>query len=177
MLSCPILAVLNDILKVCFHVLFWWFTFQNSPKICTKFCLQDLSKISCPVPIRGHLSRDFGPHLTLLIKYSDRVIPLQSIGNLAEYALYSGETSWYEASDDTRSKYNCVLSICHFWWRAWTKVFLLNNSHSQEFSLLCAVWPEWAIFWTLGHFLKPLAAINLPKALTFLGSFVKVSNS
>ena len=29
------------------------------------------------------------------------------------------------------------------------------------------VWPDWAIFWTLGHFLKPVAAINLPKSPTF----------
>ena len=30
------------------------------------------------------------------------------------------------------------------------------------------VWPDWAIYWTLGNFLKPLATINLPK---FLGNF------
>ena len=39
-----------------------------------------------------------------------------------------------------------------------------------------AVWtlsvrPDLAIFWTLGNFLKPLAAINLPKSPTFLGKF------
>jgi len=28
-----------------------------------------------------------------------------------------------------------------------------------------------AIFWTLGNFLKHLAAINLPKSPTFLGNF------
>ena len=36
-----------------------------------------------------------------------------------------------------------------------------------------AVWPDLAIFWTLGNFLKPLAAINLPKSPTFLGKFCK----
>ena len=36
------------------------------------------------------------------------------------------------------------------------------------------VWPDWAIFWTLGNFLKPLATINLPKSPTFLGKFWKV---
>ena len=35
------------------------------------------------------------------------------------------------------------------------------------------VWPEWAIYWTLGNFSKPLATINLPKHLTFLGNFCK----
>ena len=33
--------------------------------------------------------------------------------------------------------------------------------------------PDWAIYWTLGNFLKPLASINLPKSLTFLGNFCK----
>ena len=36
-----------------------------------------------------------------------------------------------------------------------------------------AVWPDWAIYWTLGNFLKPLAKINLPKSPTFLGNFCK----
>ena len=30
-----------------------------------------------------------------------------------------------------------------------------------------------AIYWTLGNFLKPLAAINLPRSPTFLGNFCK----
>ena len=38
---------------------------------------------------------------------------------------------------------------------------------------LCPVWPDWAIYWTLGNFLKPLATINLSKSLTFLGNFCK----
>ena len=33
------------------------------------------------------------------------------------------------------------------------------------------MWPDWAIYWTLGSFLKPLATINLPKSLTLLGNF------
>ena len=35
------------------------------------------------------------------------------------------------------------------------------------------MWPDWAIYWTLGNFLKPLAAINLPKSPTFLVNFCK----
>ena len=35
------------------------------------------------------------------------------------------------------------------------------------------MWPGWAIFFTLGSFLKPVATINLPKFLTFLGNFCK----
>ena len=37
-----------------------------------------------------------------------------------------------------------------------------------------SVWPDCAIYWTLGKFLKHLATINLPKSLTFLGNFCKV---
>ena len=35
------------------------------------------------------------------------------------------------------------------------------------------VWPDWAIYWTLGKCLKPLATINLPKSPTFFGNFCK----
>ena len=45
---------------------------------------------------------------------------------------------------------------------------------------LLSVWPDWAIYWTLGSFLKPLATNNLPKSLTFFGNFfvkfVKIFN-
>ena len=41
------------------------------------------------------------------------------------------------------------------------------------FAALRSVWPDWAIFCTLGYFLKPLASINLPKSPTFLGIFCK----
>ena len=36
-----------------------------------------------------------------------------------------------------------------------------------------SVWPDWAIYWTLGNFLKPLVTINLPTSLTFLSNFCK----
>ena len=35
------------------------------------------------------------------------------------------------------------------------------------------VWPDLAIFCTLGNFLKPLATINLPKSLTILSNICK----
>ena len=41
-------------------------------------------------------------------------------------------------------------------------------------SALLSVWPDWAIYWTLDNFLKPLATINLrPNHPTFLGNFCK----
>ena len=51
-----------------------------------------------------------------------------------------------------------------------TVLFLLPFPSVSE-----PVWPDWAIFCTLGNFLKPLATINLPKSLTFLGNFYKVA--
>ena len=50
------------------------------------------------------------------------------------------------------------------------------NAYASSTSCLIqlqAVWPDWAIYWTLGYFLKPLATINLPKSPTFLGNFCK----
>ena len=37
--------------------------------------------------------------------------------------------------------------------------------------LLHTMWPDWAIYWTLGNFLKPLVTIILPKSTIFLGNF------
>ena len=52
---------------------------------------------------------------------------------------------------------------------------LLNQLpfHMVPFCYLHSVWPDWAIFCTLGNFFKPLATIILPKSLTFLGNFCK----
>ena len=35
------------------------------------------------------------------------------------------------------------------------------------------VWPDWAIFYILGNFLKPLATTILLKSLTFLDNYCK----
>ena len=37
----------------------------------------------------------------------------------------------------------------------------------------CSVWPDWAIYWTLGNFSKPVATMNLPKSPTFFSNFCK----
>ena len=44
-------------------------------------------------------------------------------------------------------------------------------------TLLQPVWPDRAIYWTLGYFLKPMATIDLPKSPPFLSNFLKVSKS
>ena len=47
------------------------------------------------------------------------------------------------------------------------------TSDEDALDQLWTVWPDWAIFCTLSNFLKPLATMNLPKSLTFLGNFCK----
>ena len=47
------------------------------------------------------------------------------------------------------------------------------GASSAAASLSGTVWPEWAIYCTLGNFLKPVARIILPKFPTFLGNFWK----
>ena len=64
--------------------------------------------------------------------------------------------------------------------RSVVKLFILflqdeGRNVLATFYPLPTVWPDWAIYWTYGKFLKPLATINLPKSPTFLGIFVKVS--
>ena len=49
--------------------------------------------------------------------------------------------------------------------------FFISPLHTSSAST--SVWPGWAIYWTLGNFLKPLATIILPKPPTFLGKFCK----
>ena len=51
--------------------------------------------------------------------------------------------------------------------KLWEEEFFWSavNAHS--------VGPDWAIYWTLGNFSKPLATIYLPKSPTFLGNFCK----
>ena len=62
-------------------------------------------------------------------------------------------------------------SICltFYWFR---RLFMMLWQAQSMFSVLIPrlphpVWPDWAIYWTLGNFLKPLATINLPKFPTF----------
>ena len=52
----------------------------------------------------------------------------------------------------------------------------ISNFYGTSYTELCilwTVWPDWVIYWTLGKFLKPLAAINFHKSLKFLCNFCK----
>ena len=64
-----------------------------------------------------------------------------------------------------------LLEIASQW--KWTRAI-----KDKAFCPSLPVWRDWAIYWTLGNFLKPLATINLPKSPTFLGNFfIKVSKA
>ena len=52
-----------------------------------------------------------------------------------------------------------------------THLYLLPQCVCQS------VWPDWAIYCTLGNFSKPMATIILSKLPTFLGNFLKQSKS
>ena len=62
----------------------------------------------------------------------------------------------------------------HSVWRAQTLSLWMNaRQRDRSLSLLPPVWLDWAIYWNLGNFLKPLETINLPKSPTFCGNFCK----
>ena len=65
-----------------------------------------------------------------------------------------------------------VFKKLHLFDISW-RLFLVINTQACCLDLrgLTRVWPDWAIYWTLGDFLKTLATINLPKSL--LGNFCK----
>ena len=62
------------------------------------------------------------------------------------------------------------------YWKDQIKLYLKIHYESLRFCEFLSVWPDWAIYWTLGNFIKPLAAINLPKSNTFLGNYWKGVN-
>ena len=71
-----------------------------------------------------------------------------------------------------------ISNICNFSWNgpiAFLQHFAtsLNEPLEWKAGYSGTVWPDWAIFWTLGNFLKPLATINLPQSSPFLGNFCK----
>ena len=59
----------------------------------------------------------------------------------------------------------------HFWKKKHTLKFICQKT--WIYAYLEALWPDWAIYLTLGNFLKPLTTIYLPKSRTFLGNFCK----
>ena len=66
----------------------------------------------------------------------------------------------------------CFKKLDHFYTTLLATDKQIKRSNKDIFDWW-AVWPDWAIYWTLGNFLKPLATINLPKSPTFSGNFCK----
>ena len=56
----------------------------------------------------------------------------------------------------------------------WSDPWLLEaeNTNLRWSITVQPVWPGWAIYWTLGNFLKPLATNNLPKSPHILRQFL-----
>ena len=52
------------------------------------------------------------------------------------------------------------------------KTKMSSANCKQKCSHLPSVWPDWAINWTLGKFLKPLATIILPKSTHIVRQFL-----
>ena len=57
------------------------------------------------------------------------------------------------------------------------KLFYIRRPQERIWFCSLPAWPDWVIYWTLGNFLKPLAAIILPKLSTFLGNVSKANLS
>ena len=51
-------------------------------------------------------------------------------------------------------------------------MFLKTWVYKRQDCCLQPVWPDWAIYWTLGNFSKPLGTINLPKITYILRQFL-----
>ena len=63
--------------------------------------------------------------------------------------------------------------IKHSDWMLQVMWLVLANQTALLQSRAVPVWPDSAIFWTLGNFLKPLAKINLAQSSPFLGNYCK----
>ena len=79
----------------------------------------------------------------------------------------------YSLSDLVRHPFAFVRDVSRF---SKNKIYArrlgsINFKLFHHYHLHEPVWPDWAIYWTLGNFLKPLATIILPKSPTFLGIF------
>ena len=76
--------------------------------------------------------------------------------NIIEFSIWNGhKTSDFRGSI---SPFFCFHLLVH--WSMCSEILWLK-------SLYLPVWPDLAIYWTLGNFSKPLAKINWPKSLTF----------
>ena len=95
-------------------------------------------------------------HLSQAKKYFAESTPLLAIDICTLFTVF-----WLFLRAHLRGKKALGKVTKYFTGRRW------KRSSRQE-----AVWPDWAIYWTLANFLKPLAKKYLSKPLTFLGIFL-----
>ena len=65
-----------------------------------------------------------------------------------------------------------IIKLQLFLLRDTTEAMTIGRRNYLYLFVLLAVWPDWAMYWTLGNFLKPLATINLPKISHILRQFL-----
>ena len=69
--------------------------------------------------------------------------------------------------------YFIIWLLCYrLWEKLWTNNAIGGYINQGETWTFWSVWPDVAIFWTLGNFLKPLATIYLPKSPNILRQFL-----
>ena len=79
---------------------------------------------------------------------------------------------WWKTAKEEKIIQPSGHTVFHIHWK--NGLTLWPSSYSDvhlPLSDLAPVWPDLAIYWTLGNFLKPLATIILPKSPTFSGNF------
>ena len=104
--------------------------------------------------------------------------------------IYLPTTSWNKAMQLVKNSHNifwiATTNQSALFQRSYAKICLwhrLQVKMKMAAKLSCQsciteiwrqpVWPDWAIYWSLGNFSKPVATIGLPKSPSFLGNFRK----
>ena len=131
---------------------------HNFAKVSSVFCLirNELSKF-CQRLINFCLSVKISPNVVTLFTRSvcnlNPQLPSPLYVNLSS-------NNW------NKNCSICTALLIHIFHWLGSFFFDVCNGHSAP------VWPDLAIFWTLGNFLKPLAAINLLKSPNILRQFL-----
>ena len=89
---------------------------------------------------------------------------------LVQYLIFHFIVPWYLVGSRLVAvgvEYLHILGLIH------TRVDSPVDCVDAEMGISLRVWPDWAIYCTLGNFLKPLAMFNLSESPAFLGNFCK----
>ena len=130
--------------------------------------------------------------------YSSSQTISKFVRQLSRYEPSSPSTTWYNKSEvdggairshfisfifisgHPQSSIHCISEVCPF--EGDINVIITDQNFfcistywhgNRWYKDQQAVWPDLAIIWTLGKFIKPLATMKLPKSPRFLGNFCK----